>query len=96
MEIPKMIINMKYSRQFMHIPSFNDSVVHECLLLRNEEKPVALLVYSSFIRVGARGFRMYPYSLVVLTVFRDEEKLVAILVYSSVKRVATSVSRIIP
>ena len=44
MEKPKMIVNMKYSWQFMHIPSSNDSVVHECLLLRHVEKPVALLV----------------------------------------------------
>ena len=66
------------------------SVVHKPLLFRNEEKLVALLVYSSFIRVATSGFRMIPYSLVVVFVFRNEEKLEEILVYSSFTRVATS------
>ena len=66
------------------------SVVHKSLLLRNEGKLVALLVYSSFIRVGTSAFRILPYSLEVIFVFRNEEKLVAILVYSSFRRVATS------
>ena len=72
------------------------SVVHKSLLFRNKEKPGALLVYSPFIRVATSGFRIIPYSLVVLFVFRNEEKLVAILVYSSFGRVATSGFRIIP
>ena len=41
------------------------SVVHTSSLFRNEEKLVALLVYSSFIRVATRGFRMFPKPLVV-------------------------------
>ena len=71
------------------------SVVHKSLLFRNEEKLVALLVYSSFIQVTTSGFRIIPYSLLVVFVFRNE-KLVAILVYSSFGRVATSCFRIIP
>ena len=66
------------------------SVVHKSLLVRNEEKLVALLVYSSFIRVATSGFRIVPYSLVVVFVFRNEVKLVEILVYSSFRRAATS------
>ena len=66
------------------------SVVHKSLLFRNDEKLVALLVYSSLIRVATSGFRIFPYSLVVIFVFRNEKKLVEILVYSSFRRVATS------
>ena len=66
------------------------SVVHKSSFFRNEEKLVALIVYSSFIRVATSGFRIIPYSLVVVFVFRNEEKLVEILVYSSCRRVATS------
>ena len=72
------------------------SVVLKFLLIRNEEKLVALLVYSSFIQVAVSGFWIVPYSLVVVFVFRNEEKLVAILVYSSFRRVANSGFRIIP
>ena len=72
------------------------SVVNKFLLLRNEEKLVALLVFSPFIRVATSGFRIIPYSLVVVFVFRSEEKLVEIIVYSSFRRVATSGFRIIP
>ena len=66
------------------------SVIHKCLLFRDEQKLVSLLVYSSFIRVATSGFRIIPYSLVVVFVFRNEEKLVEIPVYSSFRRVATS------
>ena len=59
------------------------SVVHKSLLFTNKEKLVALLVYSSFIRVAGTGFRITPFSLVVVCVLRNEEKLIAILVYSS-------------
>ena len=45
------------------------SVVHRFLLCRNEEKLVALLVYSSFKCVAPSGFRIIPYSLVVKFVF---------------------------
>ena len=71
------------------------SVVHKSLLIRKEEKLVALLVFSSFKRVATSGFRIIPYS-VVLFVFRTEEKLVAIIAYSSFRRVATSGFRKIP
>ena len=66
------------------------SVVHKSLLFRNEEKLVALQVYSSFIRVATSGFWIIPYSLVIVFVFRNEEKLVEVLVYSSFRRVAAS------
>ena len=66
------------------------SVVYKSLLFRNEEKLVALLVYSSFIRVVTSGFRTIPYSLAVVFVLRNEEKLVERIVYSSFRRVATS------
>ena len=72
------------------------SVVHKSLLFRNEEKLIALLVYCSFIRVGNSGFRINPYSLVVVFGFRNEEELVEILDYSSFRRVATSGFRTIP
>ena len=72
------------------------SVVHKSLILRNDEKLVALLVYSSFIRVATSGFRINPYSLVVAFVFRNEGKLVETLVFSWFRRVATSGFRIIP
>ena len=65
------------------------SVVHKSLPFRNEEKLVALIVYSSFIRVATSGFRIIPYSLVVVFVFRNVEKLAETLVYSSFRRVAT-------
>ena len=52
------------------------SVVLQPLLFGNEEKLVALLVYSSFIRVAASGFWIIPFSLVEVFVFRNEEKLV--------------------
>ena len=48
------------------IKNFNGSLV---LLFGNEEKLVALLVYSSFVRVAASGFRILPYSLIVVVVF---------------------------
>ena len=80
---------------FAHI-IINHSVVHKFLPFRNEEKLVALLVYSSFIRVATSGFRIIPYSIVVVLVFRNEEKLVAILLYSSFRQVATSGFRIFP
>ena len=66
------------------------SVVNKSLLFRKEEKVVALLVYSLFIRVATSCFRIIPYSLVVVFVFRNEEKLVEILVYSSFRRVVNS------
>ena len=42
--------------------------VHQSLLFRNEEKLVALLVYSSFVRVATSGFQINAYSLVVVVV----------------------------
>ena len=38
------------------------------LLFGKEEKLVALLVYSSFVQVATSGFRIVPYSLVVVVV----------------------------
>ena len=72
------------------------SVVHKSSLFRNEEKLVALLVYSSFLRVATSDFRIIPYSLVIVFVFINEEKLVEILVYSSFRRVANNGSGMIP
>ena len=42
--------------------------VHQSLLIKKEEKLVALPVYSSFIRVATSAFRINPYSLVVVVV----------------------------
>ena len=72
------------------------SVVDKSLLVRIEEKLVALLVHSSSIRVATSGFGIIPYSLVVVFVFRNGEKLVEIPVYSSFRRVAASGFPIIP
>ena len=66
------------------------SIVYKSLLFRNDEELVALLVYSSFIRVATSGFRINPYSLVVIIFCRNEEKLVEILVCSLFRRIATS------
>ena len=78
-----------------HIKIFN-SVVHKSLLITNEEKLVALLVYYSFIRVANSCFRITPYSLGVVFVCRNEEKLETILLYYSFIRVANSCFRITP
>ena len=80
----------------MHISTLIDSVTNKSLLFGNEEKLVALLVYSSFTRVATSGFRITPFSLVVVSVFRNEKKLLAVLSYSSFRQVATSCFRIIP
>ena len=40
----------------------------QSLLFRNEEKLVALLVYSSSVRGATSGFRLIPYSLIVVLV----------------------------
>ena len=74
----------------------NYSVVHKSLLFRNEEKLVALLVYSSFVRVATSGFRVIPFPLVVVFVFRKAETPVALLVYSSFRVAGTKGFRIIP
>ena len=42
--------------------------VRQSLLFANEEKLVALLVYSTFVRVATSSFRIIPYSLVVVVV----------------------------
>ena len=39
---------------------------HQSLFFRNEEKLVALLVYSLFIRVATKDFRKNPYLLVMV------------------------------
>ena len=58
-----------------------DSVVHNSLLFRNEEKPVALLVYSSFIQVATSGFRIVKYSLVVVVVCSQRKSYSGIIPY---------------
>ena len=72
------------------------SVVHKSSLFRIEEKQVALLFYSLFIRVATIGFRPIPYPMVVIFVFRNEGKLVALIVCSLFRRVATIGFRTIP
>ena len=52
--------SLKSSWYFIHFSSFSHSVVHRSLLFRNEEKLLALLVYSSFIRVAIGAFRIVP------------------------------------
>ena len=42
--------------------------VHQSSLFCCEEKLVALLVYSSFVRVATGGFGIIPYPLVVVVV----------------------------
>ena len=42
--------------------------VDQSLLFGNEEKLVALIVHSSFVRVATSGFRIIPYSLIVVVV----------------------------
>ena len=58
------IINNHYPRAHFIIII----TVHWSLFFCNEEKPVALLVYSSFVRVATGDFRIFPYSLVVVVV----------------------------
>ena len=41
-------------------------LVHQSLLFGNEKKLVALLVCTSLVRVATSGFRIFPYSLVVV------------------------------
>ena len=52
--------------------SFSCSLHHQLIILSlvfgNEEKLVALLVYSSVVRVATSRFRIIPYSLVVVVV----------------------------
>ena len=52
------------------------------LLFGNEEKLVAVLVYSSFVRVATSGFRIFPYSLVVVVVFAQMRSDSGIIPYS--------------
>ena len=61
-----------------------------------EEKLIAQLVYSSFIKLATSGSRKILYSLVVVFFFGNEEKPVAQPVDSSFRRVDTSGLRIIP
>ena len=44
------------------------NIISSSLLFGNEETLVALLDYSSFVRVATSGFRIIPYSLVVVVV----------------------------
>ena len=79
---------------FVRILSFF-TVAHQSLLLRNEEKLVALLIHSSFKGVSTSGFRINPYSLLLVFVCRNEDKPAAIQVKTLFRRVAISGIRII-
>ena len=54
-----------------HHPRVHSLIItaHCLLLFGNEEKLVALLVYSSFVRVSLVVSGMVPYSLVVIVFF---------------------------
>ena len=56
----------KMNRIILVLTSSLFITVHQSLLFRNEEKRIALLVYSSFVRVTTSGFQKIPYSLVVV------------------------------
>ena len=72
------------------------TVAQQSLIHRNEEKLVALLIHSSFKRVATSGFRINPYSLLLLVfVCRNEDKPAAIQVKTLFRRVAISGIRII-
>ena len=69
------MLDFKYENNLKNINDYHPRAhlslfitVHQSLILRNEEKLVALLVYSSFVRVATSGFRIIPYSLVVVVV----------------------------
>ena len=59
----------KINNHHLHVHFINNNNGSLVLTLWNEETLVALLVYSSFLRVATSGFRMIPYSLVVVVVF---------------------------
>ena len=56
------------SNHYCHAHFINNNNGSLSLLVGNEEKLVALLVYSSFVRVATSGFRFFPFSLVVVVV----------------------------
>ena len=57
-------------------------IAHLFLLFGNEEKLVALLVYSSFVRVALVVSGMVPYSLVVVVFFAQMRSDSGIIPYS--------------
>ena len=56
--------------------------VRKSSLLINEEKLIALLVYSSVIRVATSGFRIIPSSLVVVVICAQMRSVSGITPYS--------------
>ena len=56
--------------------------IRQSLLFRKEEKLVALLVYSSFVRVATSGFRIIAFSLVVVVVCAQMKSDSGIIPYS--------------
>ena len=56
--------------------------VHQSFLSRKEEKLVALIVSFSFVRVLTGGFRIIPYSLVVVVVCAQMRSESGIIPYS--------------
>ena len=77
-----MIANKEYSWYFMHISSIFTLKFISLYSLEMRK--------TSSTSLATSGFRIIPYSLVVVFVFRNEEKLLEILVYSSFRRVGTS------
>ena len=56
--------------------------VHQSLLFGNEAKLVALLVYTSFVRIATSGFWITPYSLIVAVVCAQMRSATGITPYS--------------
>ena len=61
--------NINNHHPHVHFINNNSSLVLTLRNFENEEKLVALLVYSSFIRVALVVSGMVPYSLVVVVLF---------------------------
>ena len=61
---------MKNLNDYITLVLTSSLIIAVCqpLRFRNEEKIVAVLVYSSFILGAISGFRIIPYSLVVVVV----------------------------
>ena len=57
-------------------------IAHQFLLFGNEERLVALLVYSSFVRVALVVSGMVPYSLVVVVFFAHMRSDFGLIPYS--------------
>ena len=71
MKIKKLYTNILWKIKIFVILVLTSSVfvtVNQSLLFRNEEKLVAIVVYSSFVRVATSDFRIILYSLEVVVV----------------------------